>query len=75
MLMVLFANMTQDLGKEIRKVAAFLGKNLTDEQVDLLVEHLRFDKLKNNEFVNKEGGKKSGSFNIDGNFMRRGSYI
>lgn len=46
--------MKADLPKMIRKVAQFLDRPLTDEQVQQLTEHLSFEKMKNNTAVNKE---------------------
>jgi phenylalanyl-tRNA synthetase beta subunit len=37
-----------------RRVAKFLGKELSDEQVTGLATHLDFDTMKNNAAVNKE---------------------
>ena len=57
---------------EIEKVAKFLGKSLNEEQLAKLTEHLRFDNFEKNEAVNNEGAKKSGAFNLDGKFVRKG---
>lgn len=64
----------QDLRGEIAKVAKFLGKELTEEQLDRLREHLRFENLQKNEAVNNEFGKKMGVMNTEGRFMRKGNY-
>ena len=60
---------------EIEKVAEFLGKSLSEEQLVKLTEHLRFDNFEKNEAVNNEGAKKSGAFNLDGKFVRKGILI
>lgn len=65
----------QNLEGQIKKVAHFLGKSLTDEQLAKLVHHLTFENLSKNSAVNKEDGKKHGVFNADGNFMRKGTSI
>jgi len=57
---------------EIAKVAKFLNKTLTDDQLTNLTEHLRFDNFKKNEAVNNEAPKKMGLFNKHGNFIRKG---
>jgi len=62
----------QDLAREIKRVATFFGKTLTEKQVDYLKEHLGLDSFRKNEFVNKESGKKTGFFNSDGHFIRKG---
>lgn len=57
----------------IEKVAKFLGKSLSEDQLEKLVQHLTFENLSKNSAVNKEDGKTSGSFHEDGNFMRKGT--
>jgi hypothetical protein len=44
-----------------RRVAKFLGKELSDEQVTGLAAHLDFDAMKNNAAVNKERCECKGS--------------
>lgn len=39
-----------------KKVAAFLNKSATNEQLDKITEHLKFDKFEKNEAVNNEPG-------------------
>jgi len=56
-------------------VAKFLDKELTEDQLTKLTDHLRFDKLQQNEAVNNEGGKKMGVMNEDGRFMRKGKFL
>ena len=63
----------QDLRGEIKKVADFMEKPLSDEQLDLMTQHLRFDSFSKNEAVNMETPKKMGLFNEDGNFCRKGT--
>ena len=58
---------------EIVKVAAFLNQKPTDEQLDKITEHLRFDNFEKNESVNNEIGKKLGWMNEDGKFIRKGN--
>ena len=73
MCFIFYEDMKKDLRAEIRKVAAFLGKSYSDEQVDKLAEHLHIDNFKKNPYVNLEGGKKSGLLHQDrGNFIRKG---
>ncbi|XP_037090162.1 sulfotransferase 1C4-like [Pollicipes pollicipes] len=70
---IFFEDMKRDLQSEIRRVAEFLGKSLSCEQVDELAEHLHFDNFKKNPYVNKEEGKTSGDFHVDrGDFIRKG---
>jgi hypothetical protein len=44
-----------------RRVAKFLGKELSDEQVTGLAAHLDFNAMKNNAAVNKERCECKGS--------------
>lgn len=44
----------QDQAAAIKKTAAFLGKNVTDEQLVELCEHLKFSKMAANPSVNME---------------------
>ena len=69
---VVFEDMKKDLASNVRKVAKFLGKELTDENVEAMVDHLSFKKMKNNPAVNKEEGKAIRLFNESGSFMRKG---
>jgi hypothetical protein len=57
---------------EIEKVATFLGKSYSDEQLGKLTEHLKFENFQKNESVNSESGKKFGAMNEDGRFIRNG---
>ena len=58
--------------KEIKKVAEFLNSPLSEEQLNELREHLRFDNFAKNEAVNSEMPKKFGAMNPDGHFIRKG---
>lgn len=62
----------QDLRGEIQKVAKFLEKCLTEEQLDQLTEHLKFDNFEKNPSVNNEAPKKMGLLSSDGKFLRKG---
>ena len=57
---------------EIKKVADFLQKPLTEEQLDGLTEHLRIDNFAKNEAVNKKSMKNSSPFFGGGDFIRKG---
>ncbi|XP_026322931.1 sulfotransferase 1C2 [Hyposmocoma kahamanoa] len=54
LLFIKFEEMKRDLPSVIRKTAAFLGKTLTDSQVDKLCDHLSFQNMKKNRAVNLE---------------------
>jgi estrone sulfotransferase len=66
----------QDLPAVIKQTAQFLGKELNEEQVDLLTDHLSFASMKNNPAVNYEAEIEiNRRFNLilaDGEFMRSG---
>jgi Sulfotransferase domain len=62
----------QDLRGGIEKVARFLQKPLTDDQLTRLTEHLRFENLSKNKAVNYESFKEIGIMNRDGHFVRKG---
>ncbi|XP_012264061.2 luciferin sulfotransferase-like [Athalia rosae] len=49
-----FENMKQDFPSVLRKIGKFLNKDLTDDQVSSLLEHLNFKTLKTNSAVNNE---------------------
>lgn len=76
---VTYEEMKRDLLPVIRRVAKFLGKTLTDDQIEKLKNHLSFESMKKNpavnyeplvEFVKKCIGEKYAS---DGIFMRTGT--
>lgn len=54
MCMIFFEDMKKDMPSQIRKVAKFLGKILTNEQIEKLADFLKFDSLK----AHREGGGK-----------------
>lgn len=63
--------MKNDLKGAIRKIATFLEKKLTDEQVNRLEKHLSFESMKYNPYVNYEDFFKL--VNLKGSFMRSGT--
>ncbi|KAG8316990.1 hypothetical protein J6590_035867 [Homalodisca vitripennis] len=76
MLVLKFEEMKKDLHAVIRRTATFLGKNLIEDQVFLLGDHLSFEKMKNNPAVNYEDHVKVltsiGLGDETGKFMRSG---
>ena len=62
----------QDIRKEIGKIAAFLNKTITDEQMEKLVDHVRVDKFSKNQSVNMTMEIKSGFTNEGHSFVRKG---
>lgn len=51
-LFLTFEDMKKDLKSVMKKTADFLGKNLTEEQYQLLSDHLAFQNMKKNKAVN-----------------------
>lgn len=72
LLFVFYEDLKRDLRGEVQKVAKFLGKSLTGEQLELLVDHLRVDKFAKNKAVNFENYKDLGFMNQEGHFIRKG---
>nr|CAH7741710.1 unnamed protein product [Callosobruchus chinensis] len=69
--------MVKDTPGMIRKVANFLRKQLTEEQVAQLAQHLSFESVKNNIAINNQAEirrrrEKLGLSNIEGNHIRTG---
>lgn len=64
----------QDQAAAIKKTATFLGKNVTDEQIVKLCEHLKFSKMAANPSVNMENMLSDRSRQEDPNykFIRKG---
>lgn len=55
LLFLKYEDMRRDLDSVIRRVAAFIGKELTEEQIERLKGHLSFESMKKNRSVNYEG--------------------
>lgn len=51
---ITYEEMKKDLAAVIGKVSLFLGCNISEKNIPSLVEHLSFDKMKDNKSVNKE---------------------
>lgn len=71
-----YEDMIKDLPCVIRKVSKFLERDLTDEQIDLLANHLSFQNMKNNNSVNYHVMvnflRKHNMTSAGGSFMRSG---
>ncbi|XP_058805238.1 luciferin sulfotransferase-like [Phymastichus coffea] len=61
-LILKYEDMKKNLPAIIQKVAAFLGKSFSDDQVSILAEHLSFNKMKENKAVSYE---KTGNLDLD----------
>ncbi|XP_063369015.1 luciferin sulfotransferase [Cydia amplana] len=53
-LFIKFEEMKRDLPSVVRRTADFLGKTMTNDQVDKLCDHLSFKNMKSNRAVNLE---------------------
>ena len=74
MCLLFYEDMKKDLKSQINKVATFLGKVYTDDQVDKLAEYLHIDNFRNNPYVNNEDLKEKCLMHKDrGNFIRKGT--
>ena len=72
-MLIIIITFKQNLRGEIENIATFLGKSLTEEQLNRMAEHLRIDSFAKNESANYEVGKTNGLMNLDaGNFVRKG---
>ena len=72
MCLLFFEDMKKDLASSVKKVARFLGKNVSEEMVEALVGHLSFKQMRNNPAVNKEERRKLGLMTGDGCLLRKG---
>ena len=72
MCFVFYEELKRDLRGQIERVAKFLGKEVSAENVEKLAEHLRFDNFKKNGTVNNEIGKELGFMKPNGDFIRKG---
>ena len=51
---ITYEEMKNDLASVIRKVSTFLTRPVAEEKIPSLVDHLSFDKMKQNKSVNKQ---------------------
>nr|XP_023026985.1 sulfotransferase 1C4-like [Leptinotarsa decemlineata] len=59
-LFLFYEDMNKDLRNIIEKVSQFIGKKFSDEQYDILEDHLRIDHFRDNQSVNSDDMKKLG---------------
>lgn len=72
-LFMFYENMNKNLSETIRVVANFLDKNLSDEDVARLVDHLSIENCKNNPSMNGAELKAVGILNHNTQgFIRKG---
>ncbi|KPJ21607.1 Sulfotransferase family cytosolic 1B member 1 [Papilio machaon] len=62
----------QNLSATVKRIADFLGKEYTAEQLDELCTHMKFDNFKKNPSVNIVNMKELGMMATKGEFVRKG---
>ncbi|XP_052757531.1 sulfotransferase 1C4-like isoform X2 [Galleria mellonella] len=72
MLFLFYEDLCKDLPAAVRRVAKFLNKPLTDDQVTRLCDHLHIDNFRKNKSVNLEMLKDIGYINKNDHFIRKG---
>lgn len=71
-LFLTYEDLQRDPYKNVKEIATFLDKPVTDEQASALVKHCSFDNMKQNNSVNFDWLKDIGVANKDVQFMRKG---
>lgn len=64
-LIITYEDMKRDLKEVIRKVATFLNKNLSSDDINTLYEHLQVDSMRKNASCNFEERIKKAAINKD----------
>ncbi|XP_039253512.2 sulfotransferase 1B1-like isoform X2 [Styela clava] len=67
-----YENLQKDLKQEVISIAEFLGKDLTQDQVDSITAHCSFSSMSKNKTVNYSHAKKYGWDFQKSKFMRKG---
>lgn len=71
LLFLFYEDMKRDMPATLQRVAAFLGKTVTEEQLKRLCQHLSFDNMKNNKFANSLRYQDAGILEVS-SFIRQG---
>ncbi|KAJ8722512.1 hypothetical protein PYW07_003692 [Mythimna separata] len=72
MLFLVYEDLSKDLPASIRRVADFFGKQLNEEQMNRLCDHLSFESFKNNKSVNYEHLRELGILEKSESMIRKG---
>lgn len=77
LLFLKYEEMKKDLKSVVFKIADFIGKSISDDDVEKLLDHSSFSCMKKNPAVNNESlteifKKKKVMEDLEGNFMRKG---
>jgi len=73
LLFLWYEDMKADLGAAVRRVAAYLGQTITEEQVTRLTDYLDIKNMKKNPAVNHADRHAKGRFLEGESFVRRGA--
>ncbi|XP_065570702.1 sulfotransferase 1C4-like [Artemia franciscana] len=71
-LFLFYEDMKSDLITQLKKISAFLGKEYTDKDYEILKNHLVIDSFKKNPAVNNTDLQREGFLQKDGSFVRKG---
>uniref|UniRef100_A0AAY4AJW5 Sulfotransferase n=1 Tax=Denticeps clupeoides TaxID=299321 RepID=A0AAY4AJW5_9TELE len=72
-LYITYEEMIQDLRSVVKRICAFLEKDLTDLEIDNVVEHSRFDSMRHNNKANYRTVSDQIFNHKKGTFLRKGS--
>ncbi|KAG6448316.1 hypothetical protein O3G_MSEX005437 [Manduca sexta] len=72
LLFLFYEDLRKDLPANIRRIAKFLGKEPSEEQILGLCDHMKIDNFKNNKAVNLEDMRVLGLLSEGEQFIRRG---
>ncbi|XP_068629941.1 sulfotransferase 1B1-like [Battus philenor] len=72
MLFLFYEELLKNLESTVKRVADFLGKQLTPEQTNALCSHLSFENFKNNQSVNIDEVRRLGLLAENEKFVRKG---
>ncbi|KPJ06272.1 Sulfotransferase 1C4 [Papilio machaon] len=71
-LFLFYEDLSKDLAACAHRIAKFLNKEVTDEQIEKLCDHLKIDNFKKNNSVNFKDMQQIGVFSTKGSFIREG---
>ncbi|XP_013146116.1 PREDICTED: sulfotransferase family cytosolic 1B member 1-like [Papilio polytes] len=72
MLFLFYEELSKDLPSTVQRVANFLGKTITSEQLTTLCSHLSIENFKNNPSINQDELKTLGMLSEKESFIRKG---
>ncbi|CAK1545176.1 unnamed protein product [Leptosia nina] len=72
LLFIFYEDLRKDLLSSVRRVCDFFGKKYSDEQLEKLCDHLRFENFRKNTSVDLNIMKELGLMSTDKDFVRKG---